>query len=400
MAPGIRPSQAPYLATVGLSARMLAQSAGRAGLNVAALDIFGDRDTRRYTPLWFDIGGEGLSIDRTRLFDALERTARLPRMLGFVVGSGVEPLVQELCSASRLPRFIGNSAEATAAVREPHRFFALLDRLGITHPDVATTRPFDTTGWLFKRADGCGGTHIEVLGPPRATAPADGYFQRLAAGRSMSALFVGARGKASVIGFAEQLSMPAGSFPFLHTGSIGPVELPRQVAADITAAIDAIVAHTDLVGLNSIDFLLNGDNFQVLEINARPSSTMTLYEIASPETWPRGLIACHLDACIDGCLPPPAPTTTLLRAAQRVLFAPRGFVVSGPFSDACFSDPACHDVPQPGTRIGAGEPVCTLVVTQPSTSSVRDELERREALVLQRIETCLEDADAVISSSV
>lgn len=395
-----RSSQAPYIATVGLSARMLAQSARRAGLNVAALDIFGDRDTRRYAPLWFDIGGPGLSIDRTSLFDALERTARLPRMLGFVVGSGLEPLVQELCSASRLPRFIGNGAEATAAVREPRRFFALLDRLGIAHPDVAYTRPADTTGWLFKRANGCGGTHIEVLGSPRATLPADGYFQRLAAGRSMSALFVGARGKASVIGFAEQLSMSAAGSPFLHTGSIGPINLPPRIVADVTEAIDAIVAHTGLVGLNSIDFLLDGDNVQVLEINARPSSTMTLYETAPPETWSRGLIACHLDACLDGRLPPPAPTATLLRAGQRVLFAPHGFTVSGPFSDACFTDPACHDVPQPGARIGAGEPVCTLIVTQTSLSAVRDELERREALVLQRIETCREDTDVVIPYSV
>ncbi len=157
---------APYIAAVGSSARMLAQSARRAGLNVAALDIFGDRDTRRYAPLWFDIGGKELSIDRALLIDALERTARLPRMLGFVVGSGLEPLMQELCSASRLPRLIGNSAEATAAVREPLRFFALLDRLGIAHPDVATTRPLDTNGWLLKRADGCGGTHIEVLEAP------------------------------------------------------------------------------------------------------------------------------------------------------------------------------------------------------------------------------------------
>src|SRR5260370_29384005 len=160
MTPGTRCAQAPYIAAIGLSARMLAQSARRAGLNVAALDIFGDRDTRQYAPLWFDIGGEGLSIDRQRLVDALERTARLPPMLGFVAGSGLEPLVGELCSAPRLPRFIGNSAEATAARREPHRFFALLDRLGVAHPEVSFTLPSDKTGWLFKRPGGCGRGHF------------------------------------------------------------------------------------------------------------------------------------------------------------------------------------------------------------------------------------------------
>jgi predicted ATP-grasp superfamily ATP-dependent carboligase len=395
-----RSSNAPFVVAVGLSARMLAQSARRAGLNVAALDIFGDRDTRRHAPLWFDIGGAGLSIDRERLVDALQRTARLPRMLGFVTGSGLEPLVQELDGTSRLPRFIGSDAQASAAVREPRRFFALLDELGIAHPETTFRRPAQLEGLLVKRADGCGGTHIH---PASATPDADGYFQRIATGRSMSALFVGARREAAVIGFAEQLSVTAGSLPFLHAGSIGPIDLPPRIAARIAEAIGAIVARTDLTGLNSLDFLLDGDAFQVLEINARPSSTMTLYETASPQAWPRGLIGCHLDACLYGRLPAPLPApdeqAPRARAGQRVVFAPRDFVVSQRLSDACFCDPACHDVPQPGARIGRGEPVCTLVVAKASVAAVGDELERRYALLLQRIEICREDPDDVIPSS-
>jgi predicted ATP-grasp superfamily ATP-dependent carboligase len=394
-----RSTHAPFIATVGLSARMLAQSAHRAGFNVAALDIFGDRDTRSLAPLWFDIGGGGLSIDRQRLFDALERTARLPRMLGFVVGSGLEPLMQELGSASRLPRFIGNGAAATADVREPRRFFALLDRIGIAHPEVAFTPPADTSGWLVKRANGCGGTHVEVLSRSDPSAVGDAYFQRRAQGRSMSALFIAARGEARVIGFAEQLSMAAGNFPYLHTGSIGPVDLPHELKNQITESIGAITAEAQLVGLNSIDFLLDRERFEVLEINARPSSTMTLYETASPGAWPHGLIACHIDACLDGSLPPVASPGSR-KSGQRVLFAPYDFTVSQTLSQACFTDSACHDVPHPGMRIGAGEPVCTLVVTQASESAVRDELERRETLLLQRIETCCEDADVVTPFSV
>jgi uncharacterized protein len=390
------PANAPFVAAVGLSARMLAHSARRAGLNVAALDIFGDRDTRRYAPLWFDIGGEGLSIDPQRLFDALRRTARLPRMLGFVTGSGLEPLARELGNVARLPRFIGNSGEATAAVREPRRFFALLDELGIAHPEIAFTPPATLDGWLAKRADGCGGTHIH---PASASYGAGAYFQRMAPGRSMSALFVGARREARVIGFAEQSSVTAGSLPFLHAGSIGPIDLPASVTASITRAIEAIVPRTDLSGLNSLDFLLDGDTFQVLEINARPSSTMTLYETASPDAWPRGLIGCHLDACLEGRLPPPERPGVRARAGQRVVFSPRDFVVPPRLSDACFADTACHDVPQPGARIGHGEPVCTLLVTGASVAAVRDELGRREALLLQRIETCHEDTDDVFSSS-
>jgi uncharacterized protein len=398
--PAHRPfSQAPFVAVTGLSARLLAQSAARGGLNVVALDLFGDRDTLRYAGLWFDIGAEGLSVDRARLFDALERVARVPHMLGFIVGSGLEAFAEELASAPRLPRFIGNSADASAAVRDPRRFFPLLDALNIAHPDVALTRPDDPDGWLVKHADGCGGTHIQsaALSPSTSVAPAE-YFQRQAKGRSMSALFVAARHEASVIGFAEQLTSTMGDLPFVHIGSIGPVDLPMHVAAKISEAIRAIVSRTGLTGINSIDFLLDGDAFRVLEINARPSSTMALYEAARPGIWPRGLIDCHINACLHGHLPPEARTPPTRRAGQRVLFAPHGFVMSQAFSDAAFADPICYDVPHHGTRIEAGQPVCTLVVTAPSTDAVRDALEREHARLLQCIETCQESCDDVIFS--
>jgi predicted ATP-grasp superfamily ATP-dependent carboligase len=366
---------------------------------VVALDVFGDRDTLRYAGLWFDIGGGGLSVDRARLFDALERVARVPHMLGFIVGSGLEPFAEELARAPRLPHFMGNSAEATAAVREPRRFFALLDELGIAHPDLSFTRPDDPAGWLVKEANGCGGTHIEpaALSSP-ITAARQAYFQRLATGRSMSALFVAARHQASVLGFADQLTSTMGHLPFVHIGSIGPVDLPPSAVSKVDAAIRAIVSRTGLTGINSIDFLLDGDAIRVLEINARPSSTMALYEAAWPDAWPRGLIDCHIDACLHGHLPAQAHMPPARRAGQRVLFAPHGFVVSRAFSDAAFADPVCYDVPHPGTRLEAGQPVCTLSVTAPSTDAVRDALEREHARLLQCIETCQESCDDVIPS--
>ncbi|MDR5783051.1 ATP-grasp domain-containing protein [Caballeronia sp. LZ065] len=396
-------SRAPRVAVAGLSARLLAQSAARAGLSVVALDIFGDRDTREHAGLWFDIGkpdGNGLSIDRARLYDALEHAARLPRMLGLIVTSGLEPLANELSRAPGVPRFIGNGAQALA-VRDPRRFFALLDDAGIPHPDVRFAPPAAPDGpdgpdgpesWLVKRPDGCGGTHVEWAGDVDRTVPR-AYFQRLAQGRPMSALFVAAHREAVVIGFAEQLTVAAGRLPFVHAGSLGPALLPADTAARVSAAIEAIVWKTDLTGLNSIDFLLDGDDFSVLEINARPSSTMALYETVWPDVWPRGLVGAHLDACLHGALPPVAhgcaaatPPPSLF-AGQRVVFAPEAFTVSRDFSDACFADPACHDVPLPAARIDAGMPVCTMTFTAPAFAALRDAMEREHARLLQRIDT-------------
>jgi predicted ATP-grasp superfamily ATP-dependent carboligase len=402
-------THAPFVAVAGQSARLLAQSAARAGLRVAALDVFGDRDTREAADLWCDIGGGTLTIDRDLLIDALQRVARLPHFLGWIGGSGLEPLIAQLCVAPGLPRFIGNTAEANAAVREPRRFFALLDELAIAHPAVSFTRPATAQGWLFKHAHGCGGTHIKALAALDAeqmlaqeSPDSQGYFQRIGSGRSLSTLFISARGHAQLIGFAEQLTCAVGDLAYVHAGSIGPIDMPPQIAARVQAAVDALCARTGLVGLNSCDFLLDGDTFELLEINARPSSTMALYETASPDAWPDGLLACHLDACRFGRLPSTASTALASqprwRAGQSVLFAPVPFTVSAGFSDACLHDPQCRDVPMPGTRIEAGQPVCTLLVRAASVDAAHRALDAQREIVLQRIETSDEPDHACLHS--
>lgn len=417
--PHARPGAgAPFVAVAGLSARMLAQSAAHAGYQVAALDLFGDRDTRLYSKLWIDIGdigAHGLSIDRGKLRAALQRVARLPRLLGFVTGSGLEPHIDFLQHAQglpQLPRLIGNDADATAAVREPRRFFALLDELGIAHPEVAFERPARPEGWLRKQADGCGGTHIRAAAnaDPDADADSSGYFQRRSAGLSMSALFLAARREASIVGYAEQLCIASGALPYVHAGSLGPIDLPARVTEQIAFAVRSIASRANLRGLHSLDFLLDGDDVSVLEVNARPSSTMALYERASRDAWPRGLLAAHIDACLHDRLPAPrmsaqmnaptnAPTNAPMhapmnapacRVAQQVVFAPEAFTATRRFSDALYVDPVCHDIPNAGTRIEAGQPVCTVLVTGDSRAALQRELQRHTQRLLQRIETCLE----------
>jgi predicted ATP-grasp superfamily ATP-dependent carboligase len=398
---GSRPhlsASTPFVAVAGLSARMLAQSAADAGYQVAALDLFGDRDTRRYAKLWLDTGGNGLSIERDRLQAALERVARLPRLIGYVTGSGIEPHIGWLQETARLPRLIGNDARATEAVRDPRRFFALLDELRIGHPEVAFECPGQAEGWLHKAADGCGGTHIH---PAVQADTQAGYFQRVGKGLSMSALFVAAQREASVIGCAEQLVVASGALPYLHAGSLGPVDLPAHIAQQIDHAVRSITEHANLVGLNSLDFLVDDDAIRVLEVNARPSSTMALYERAWRDAWPRGLLAAHIDACLHDRLPPARAGARSCRAAQQVVFAPNAFTVTRRFSDALFVDPVCHDIPNAGTRIEAGQPVCTVLVTakaDASRAALTHELQRHTQRLLQRIGTCTEPAHELVDS--
>jgi predicted ATP-grasp superfamily ATP-dependent carboligase len=373
---------------------MLAQSARQSGLRVAALDAFGDRDTRAASALWFDVGSQELTIDRGRLVDALRRIARLPRIIGWIAGSGTEPLIDELSTLPGLPAFVGNDPQAARAVRDPRRFFALLDELGIPHPPVSFTRPSEP-GWLFKRADGCGGTHVmpAAMVDEAHSAPCPhGYFQRQQSGQPFSALFVAAQGRATVLGFARQLTASIGGLPYVHTGSVGPVHLPEPLARRLREAVEAVSARAGvngLKGLNSCDFLVDGDEFSLLEINARPSSTMWLYEAASPRHWPFGLLAEHLEACLRGRLAAP-PSERERCAGQQVLFAPHALTCSTAFSDACVADPGCRDVPMPGMPIEAGAPLCTLVAFAASPEAVMQALAQQRKRVLERIDTSTE----------
>ena len=392
---------APFVAIAGLSARLFAQSARRAGWRVAALDRFGDRDTREAAQCWFDIGGAGLSIDRDRLVDALARVSRLPRLIGWIGVGGVEPFVAELARRPGLPPYLGNPPDACAAVREPRRFFALLDALGIAHPRVADAPPAQPDGWLYKRADGCGGVHVRdaaraLASGAASTADGAGYFQQRRPGRALSALFVAAHANARVIGFSEQTSLAWDDMPFIHTGAIGPLDPPPRVVAQVNEAIRAITARAGLVGINSFDFLLDDDagTFELLEVNARPSSTLAIYDRAWPHAWPRGLVACHVDACLRGVLPangPPAADARA-RAAHEVLFSPRACAISAAFSDACARDPGCADVPMPGTRVAAGDPLCTLIARARELASLPAALAAQRERVLQRLSLCHEPA--------
>jgi len=393
-------SSAPLVAVAGLSARMLAQSARRAGLRTAALDIFGDRDTREASALWFDVAGDGLAIDPNRLVDALRRIAGLPRVAGWIAGSGTEPFVDELAGLRGLPALIGNSPSARHAVREPRRFFALLDELGVPHPAVSFTRPEGSEhAWLFKRADGCGGTHIVPAEEAGAVASSAGYFQRRARGKPCSALFVAAGGTASVLGFAEELSMPIDGLPFVHTGAIGPIELPSALGARLRAAIGEICRRSGIVGINSCDFLLEADEFSLLEINARPSATMSLYEAVWAQCWPRGLLDCHLAACLRAQLPviPAGPAGQC--AGQQVVFAPHALVASPALGDALLADSRCRDIPMPGTRIAAGQPICTVVAHAPTRRAVSHALDEACARVLDRIDHHCRESDHVFTAS-
>jgi len=165
-------------------------------------------------------------------------------------------------------------------------------------------------------------------------------------------LFLADGRQARVIGISRQLTRAVAHRRYEYAGAVGPVRVPDTVARALREALQRLVAHTGLVGCNSLDFLLAGERLAVLEINPRPSATMDLYDAG----WPGGLFNAHVMAC-RGRLPPPRHGHAGSQvSAHAIVYADAPLRVA---AEAAFPG-WCSDIPQPGCTVAADAPVCTV----------------------------------------
>jgi predicted ATP-grasp superfamily ATP-dependent carboligase len=346
----------PCFLVVAQSARLLAQSAARAGHPVCALDLFNDADTGRFALASEAVNsraGEGAGFDRQ---DLLQRAARLcpaALCLGLVYGAGFEDDTDTLRRLAQGRELFGNPPELVSRLKDPIELFGLLDRLSIPHPPTMLTRPDPPRGWLYKRCGAAGGSHVvDARLADADPVTATGYFQRRTRGRNLSLLFLADGRHARLVGISRQLTRGVGERRYTYAGAVGPIDVSAAVSRTLLDMLQALVAHTGLVGCNSIDFLLDGNQPTLLEINPRPSATMDLYD----NDWPGGLFHAHLQAC-RGRLP---GQLTRRRAgpvrAHGIVYASARLRIA---AEARF--PAwCSDIPRPGSDVAIDAPICTV----------------------------------------
>lgn len=365
------------LVVAGRSARLLAEAAARDGFEVIALDAFGDLDTRRAARRWQAIGSDGSTrLDPTRTLAALEAAAREPGVIGWVAGSDFECELDLLEQGTlRLPLF-GCQPHAVRRVRDPRVFFGVLDELGLPHPETRFDAPPDAGGWLRKDARGSGGWHIRrAAEAPPPDPPREPYFQREAAGRPMSALFIADDNAARLIGINELIVRPLGAHPHVYRGAIGPVALPAAPAASLEAMLDALAAAFVLRGLGSLDFVFDGQRLDLLEINPRPPASLALYAGQQP------LLRAHVEVCRGGALPPAAEADDALVRGSEIVFSRHAFRLSPPQAAMLADAGDCHDLPAAGSAFAAGDPVCSISALGQHADAVRVALAaRRQAL--------------------
>lgn len=337
------------LLLIGCSARMLAQSGARAGIRPVSIDLFADRETRACSERCEAVNGADIGFERESVLRAAERLA--PAGLGYalVYSSGLDAdpgVLEELAQGRTL---YGNSPEILRLLKTPDAFFDLLRQLDIPYPESSRTWPPDPENWLLKSARSEGGKGVRFCA--QAEPDSSGYYQRRLPGKAMSALFLANGENAWIIGFNTLWTADCHvDQPFLFAGAINRAGLRPEQRQQVQAYVARLNRTVPLKGLNSLDFMLDGEVCRVLEINPRPSATMALYD----EDFSRGLLAEHIRAC-RGEIPDAAGTGRVVRAF-KVFFASRELDVS---ETMCWPD-WCTDTPVPRTLIGVGQPVCTV----------------------------------------
>jgi uncharacterized protein len=408
------------IAVAALSARQLAQAGAQAGLEVVALDVFGDRDTRAAAARWLPVGTSGsLCIDAAALLEALRCLARGGAVQGWVAGSGFEAQPELLEQGAALLPLLGTAGADVRRVRDPKAFFGTLDALGIPHPEVRHGAAGLGAGWLIKNFGACGASHIRradagaagssgvstlfrartAAGVSAARELSEGeYAQREAAGAPMSATFIGNGRRARLLGCNQQIVRPHDAGPYRYHGVIGPLPVPAPVRHEIGRMLDALTEAFTLRGLGSLDFMLNGQDIRVLEVNPRPSASMELY----PQVGDRPVLRAHLAACAaagDGGLPvdPRRGNDAEPRVrGTEIVFAPHPVRLSGEAAARLASLRATHDLPRGpdagthATHFAPGEPLCSVGASGADATRVSEQLaQRRDAVldVLRSLET-------------
>ncbi len=361
----------PAVLIVALSGRALAASARRGGYVPLVADMFGDRDLLHAAYKHVRLaGGLASGIGDRDLIDALHILGEGREPVGVVYGTGFEDRPELLSRIAERWRLLGNGGGVVARLKDPQTFSLMCSDLDIPSPEISLFEPSSGNGWLAKRQGGAGGAHI-TYADSSADRRGRFYYQRKVSGTPISACFLADGKRAHVLGFSAQWSSPTPRQPYRYGGAVRPAALTSDAADKLTDAVQRIVGAGALVGLNSADFLVHRERFWLLEINPRPGATLDIFE-----TGETSLFARHVAAC-SGKLAPAYGCAANAKAAS-IVYAERDI--------ACLSvldwPDWAADLPTAGSRIQAGEPVCTVYASDAAAEAAMELAEKRRQTVL------------------
>jgi predicted ATP-grasp superfamily ATP-dependent carboligase len=334
---------------VAQSGRFLAQLAHRAGYPVWVADCFGDQDTLAVAERWLPLTDlhDHISVTKTLLDLSENQTCSL------LYGSGIEAFYPILKSLPDTISLIGNPANIIEQVKMPHLFFPLLQHLDIPYPETGfTVDDSRSERWIRKPINSFGGQFI--TDSAKQSDSQDAYFQQYVEGKSGSALFLADGQSAQLYSFNQQFNLTHSDTPFLFSGLSTPLAITATLRQKINVFINQLVAHTGLLGFNSLDFIITSKNeVLVLELNPRLSASAQLIDSSIP-IFDNHLAACTTQSAKEYQSP-------LIQRHLHTLFAPFDVVIPEFINWPSY----CHDYPQPNMLIKQNAPICSVVIETP-----------------------------------
>ncbi|MGH6796066.1 MAG: ATP-grasp domain-containing protein [Methylocella sp.] len=357
------------------SGRALAAAARRAGYRPLVVDFFDDSDTRGFCAANRLIAG-GLDSGFTgeSLITALEALAKGEAPCGLVYGAGFEDRAGLLEELGRRWTLFGNLPAVVRSVKDPARLATLCAASNIPHPKISARMPRDRQHWLGKSAGGSGGSHVAPAGVLRAAGEKI-YFQRIAAGDPVSILFLADGAKARMVGSSRQWAAPGPGQPFRYCGSLRPAGLSPGLETRLSRAAEAITAACGLRGLNSIDFLVDGADYTLIEINPRPGATLDIFEDRGGS-----LFRAHIEACLGRL--PRRPLAFAGAAAAEIAYASREIPSIPEFDWPYWAS----DRQKARSLLRPHDPLCTIKARAAKPARARALVDARTKLILGRLE--------------
>lgn len=330
---------------VGASGRAAAASAIRAGYDPFVIDLFADADTQRLCrsikcePADYPLGFIPLA----------EQAPASPWMYT----GGLENYPDVIAEISQRRELWGCRPEALKKARNP---FQLSDWLTVIESSRACeTRsglnPPTSGKWLRKPLRSSGGYGIRFATNDEFPSK-DHYFQEFIEGVDHSILFIGGP---EVAGTKQMVGIPwLHSSRFQYAGS-----LYRGRPGDHIRVINS-------QPIGGVDCIEKAGHYYLVECNPRYTAAMELLELPSS-----GVIA------------------------KGIYYAPHLFTfpASGPWDESlanCTDVSTCHDfadIPHPGSRIEAGQPVITIFAKGNTEANCLQSLQRRAAELDRLFET-------------
>ena len=387
------------LLVIGASARALAASAGRLGLEVNAIDLFGDRDLR-------DVCSRVVQVSADAYPDDLPRIAAEFPAGPVVYTGGLESHVEVIEELSRARLLLGNRPSAVRQVRDPSFIQEVARKNGCAYPLTFFTSskvPRDGT-FLRKPTASIGGLGIVPWkGFRRETVQGGEYWQQFVSGVPMSASLLVTREGVELLGVCRQLIglnwCYAKQFRFCGAIQLSTSVFQQHVLNQLHHFAIDLSQRVNLAGLVGIDFILPRTPIQqrrqspvILEVNPRPTATMELFERRTG----RNQAGIHL-ASLGFQLPPEAnlqQNRSKMYWGKAVLFANKSLAISSAVERhllKCsihmqgweFGWPMVSDLPCPGTIIQPGHPIVSVFGVAESPRRALRMLRLRASEVMQ-----------------